>query len=86
MKFEIAKIVRPVELADYAEEYGDRVIMVWVNPPVRLLEEHDQVVNRVREVVSAALKGPTPRPSQLPDGEGEEKNPPYPPSKGGQEV
>jgi hypothetical protein len=63
MKFEIAKIVRPVALAEYAEEYGDRQILVWVNPPLRLLDEHDQVVGRVREVMRGVLEGPTPSPS-----------------------
>jgi len=32
MKIELRRIVRPVRLGDYAEEYGDEVIQVWVNP------------------------------------------------------
>jgi len=38
MKFDIPKIVRPLKLADYAEELGDTVVWVWVNPPLNLLE------------------------------------------------
>lgn len=35
MKIEIRKIVRPIDLADYAPEYADadQQIHVWVNPP-----------------------------------------------------
>jgi len=34
----IPKVIRPLQLADYAEELKDTVIWVWVNPPVSLLE------------------------------------------------
>lgn len=32
MKIELRRIVRPVCLGDYAQEYGNEVIQVWVNP------------------------------------------------------
>jgi len=32
MKIELRRLTRPVRLRDYAEEYGDEVIYVWVNP------------------------------------------------------
>ena len=32
MKIELRRIVRPVRLCEYAEEYGAEVIHVWVNP------------------------------------------------------
>lgn len=32
MRIELRRIMRPVCLRDYAEEYGDEVIQVWVNP------------------------------------------------------
>lgn len=38
MKFDIPKIIRAMKLADYAEELGDTVVWVWVNPPLSLLE------------------------------------------------
>ena len=38
MRFDIPKIVRPLKLGDYAEELGDTVVWVWVNPPLNLLE------------------------------------------------
>lgn len=33
MKFDIPRIVRAVPLRDYAPEYGEHVIWMWVNPP-----------------------------------------------------
>jgi len=32
MKIELRRITRPVRLGDYAEEYGEEVVQVWVNP------------------------------------------------------
>ena len=32
-KFPMPKIIRPLKLADYAPEYGDASIQIWVNPP-----------------------------------------------------
>ncbi|HAM41549.1 MAG TPA: hypothetical protein DCP69_09490 [Candidatus Omnitrophica bacterium] len=33
MPIEIRKVVRPLKLSEFAQEYGDQVIEVWVNPP-----------------------------------------------------
>lgn len=51
MKFEIAKITQAVRLSGYAAEYGELEIRVWVNPPQRLLQEHDRIVNAIAEAV-----------------------------------
>lgn len=40
MKIDIPKIVRPVDLGGYAEEMKGKLIYVWVNPPVSLLQEY----------------------------------------------
>ena len=47
MKFDIPKITRSIDLGEYAAEYEGTVIWVWVNPPAKLLNEHDQVVEEV---------------------------------------
>lgn len=51
MKFDIPKIVRALDLQEYAPEWGSLQIQVWVNPPVRLLQEHDQVLLDVRQAI-----------------------------------
>jgi hypothetical protein len=52
MKFEIAKITRAVRLAEYAEEYEGVEIRVWVNPPVKLLVEHDRWIESLKNIVN----------------------------------
>jgi hypothetical protein len=69
MKFDIPRIVKTVALANYAEEYGDRQIWVWVNPPVRLLEEHDRILSEIDQVIKLALthaQGEDASPLQVP--------------------
>lgn len=44
MKFEIPKIVKKLMLADYAKEFGDQYLEVWVNPTKELNDLHDQNV------------------------------------------
>lgn len=51
MKFEIPKITRAIDLVEYAPEWASLQIHVWVNPPLRLLQEHDQVLSDVRQAV-----------------------------------
>lgn len=34
MKIEVPKILKPMQLSEYAEAFGERAVMVWVNPPV----------------------------------------------------
>ena len=51
MKIEIKPLVRPVYLREYAEEYGDEAIWVWVNPPRLLRLEHWDIVKDFQAVV-----------------------------------
>lgn len=60
MKLEIKRIVRPLQVREYAEEYGDEVVWVWVNPPrafrMRLYELADEfgaVRDRLEELAKA---------------------------------
>ena len=60
MKLDIKRIVRPLALRDYAEEYGDEVVWVWVNPlrafRMRLYELADEfkaVRDRLEELAKA---------------------------------
>lgn len=50
MKFQIPAIVKPIALCEYAPEYGERKIYVWVNPPKRLMDAHDDVVRDIDQV------------------------------------
>jgi len=34
MKLNFPKVERPIKLSDYAPEFGEQEIKVWVNPPV----------------------------------------------------
>jgi hypothetical protein len=52
MKFEIAKITRAIRLAEYAKEYEGVEIRVWVNPPVKLLVEHDRWIEAMKNIVN----------------------------------
>jgi hypothetical protein len=36
-KFQIPRITRRMPLGDYAEELRDITVMVWINPPVRMM-------------------------------------------------
>ena len=40
MKFTIPKITRELKLAEYAPEYGEASIKVWVNPPMSLRQAY----------------------------------------------
>ena len=51
MKIEIKPLVRPIRLREYAEEYGDEAIWVWVNPPRRLRQEHQRIAEDFQAVM-----------------------------------
>jgi hypothetical protein len=51
MRFEIRPLVRPIRLRDYAEEYGDETIWVWVNLPRQLRLAHLEIVRDFEAVV-----------------------------------
>ena len=40
-----------MDLQEYAAEWGSLQIQVWVNPPIRLLQAHDQVLVDVRQAI-----------------------------------
>jgi hypothetical protein len=73
MKFEIKKVVRALALAEYAEEYKDQTISVWVNPSVDTLRERDRLIGeygtRLAEI----------RPLEAEPAEGAEKKRPVDP-------
>jgi hypothetical protein len=52
MKFDVPKITKRLELQRYAEEFGDAALVVWVNPPMRMLNE---LVEAEAEVVFTIL-------------------------------
>ncbi len=49
MKITVPKIVRELRVSEYAEEFGDLAIQVWVNPPRALLEELFEQMERKPE-------------------------------------
>ena len=51
MKFEIKPLVRPIRLSEYAPEYEDQVIWVWVNLPRSLRVAHAEIVGDFEAVV-----------------------------------
>lgn len=55
MKFEIRRVVKVLELSEYAPEYEGTTIMVWVNPPARLLQEHDRILSDITDALKNAL-------------------------------
>ena len=56
MKFDIPKIVRSVAMSGYAPELGELVFYVWVNPPAKLLREHDSIIADLKTAISQAVK------------------------------
>jgi len=70
MKIEIPKIVRPVDMGEYAEEMRGQLLYVWVNPPTALMDEYfrlrkdlletDDEINKLAEK-SGSPAGKTPQ-------------------------
>lgn len=56
MKFEVPKIVRTLGLAEYAPEFGEAALQVWVNPPLSLLKRYDALMGEIGRVVVGDLK------------------------------
>jgi hypothetical protein len=50
MQITIHKIVRPLALREFAPEYGDQTVSVWVNPPRQLLEAYAPVQAESRAI------------------------------------
>ena len=38
-EIQVPKVIRALKVAEYAEEFGDFALMVWVNPPGELFAE-----------------------------------------------
>ena len=53
MKIEVKALVRPVHLRDYAAEYEDATIWVWVNPPRQLRLDHVRLVEEFEAATDA---------------------------------
>ena len=60
MQINIPKIVKKIELKNYAAEFGEACVEVWVNPPVRLIDnlrlarqKFSAASQRISEVVSS---------------------------------
>jgi hypothetical protein len=56
MKILIPKIVRALPLADYAPEYGEAVMQVWVNPQMKLFEQMQDFLKESASIL-AMLEG-----------------------------
>jgi hypothetical protein len=52
MEFKIPKITKKIALKDYAPEFGETVLEVWVNPPRVLLTEQAAIVDEIRKIVA----------------------------------
>jgi hypothetical protein len=51
MKLIIPKIVEKLNLSDYAEEWGDQTMSVWVNPTKEISVLHDQNIDDANSVI-----------------------------------
>lgn len=56
MQINIPKIVKRLELAEYAAEFGEAYLEVWVNPPVGLLEKLKGSIQRVAQMDAPKTK------------------------------
>jgi len=45
--FEIPKIFEEIKMSDYAPEFGEVVLKVWVNPPMKLLSEINELAKEI---------------------------------------
>jgi hypothetical protein len=44
MKIDIPKVVVPVDLGGYAPELQGKFLQVWVNPPLKTLRDHAEIL------------------------------------------
>lgn len=45
MKFDIPKIIEMIDLGEYAPELSGQYLHVWVNPPIKMLREHNGILS-----------------------------------------
>ena len=50
MELTIPKIVKPLALKDYDEQFGGQILYVWVNPPIAVLEDLSRALLSINEV------------------------------------
>ena len=48
MKIDIPRVTRPVALSDYAPEFGDQAIQMWVNPPRKVRLAFSDIMDRYK--------------------------------------
>ena len=54
MEIQIPKVIRALRLAEYAPEYGEAQLQVWVNPPRGMLTGYDALIDRIQEALQGA--------------------------------
>ena len=52
MKITIPKVTRPIALSDYAPEFGEQVIEMWVNPPREKRLAFAGIMDRYRDTLA----------------------------------
>ncbi|MBS4061463.1 MAG: hypothetical protein KG029_13775 [Bacteroidetes bacterium] len=63
MQIKLQKVLRPLNLAEYAPEYGEAAMVVWVNPPTSLYEQidnslrdSDRILGELRNLAGAETR------------------------------
>ncbi len=56
MKLIIPKIVEKLNLSDYAKEFGDQTMDVWVNPDKEVGEMHDRNIERTNLIINKLIE------------------------------
>jgi len=64
MRFEIPRMLRPLQLSDYAVEFGDAVIQVWVNPPGEKRRTYGEIVG-LMDGIKSKIPADTPSSEQV---------------------
>ena len=52
MKINIPKVTQPIALSDYAPEFGEQVIEMWVNPPREKRLAFAGIMDRYRDTLA----------------------------------
>jgi hypothetical protein len=52
MDLKIPKVIKKLKLAEYAEEFGEATLEVWVNPPSRIPLQLTKAVDQMRSLVA----------------------------------
>lgn len=65
MRFEIKRLIRPLQLGEYASEYGDAALEVWINPPKALSDTRLELAQRTIRVSEALSAGDADAAAQL---------------------